>query len=138
MDSAADTIADYPSKTCAKAEKALYAAIIPHLSRPLNIPFCSLDSLNKTRELSSLLPAEWLPNVYACVLFPLPPEQGLPSNAITYFEAVASEYIRAPAFVSYYCFCKYLIHVLQHFHLGWSSTPAGTFTRVLRAPAPRI
>ncbi len=54
--------------------------------------------MKKTRELRSLLPEDWLPDVYACILFPLPPDQGVPPHIIPYLEAVASEYTPYPQF----------------------------------------
>jgi len=70
--------AEYPSKQCARAEKAL------------------CDTFNKTRELASLRPSDWLPHLYACILFPMPPDDGVPPDALTLLEAVTSEYSPAP------------------------------------------
>jgi hypothetical protein len=110
-------------------------------SPPFNVAeypsFYSLDAFNKSRELSSLQPVEWLPNVYASVLFPLPPEQGLPPNVIPYLEAVVSEYLPCVHFLPTNKHAVINAGVLT-FHLDCNSILAGTFTLVLRALALQI
>ena len=123
------TDAEYPSKQCAKAEKALYAALTfaNCYTSPHSMRICSCNTFNKTRELASLSPSDWLPHVYACILFPMPPDDGVPPDALSLFEAITSEYSPTLARAlcnRFYFLCKLGYSNLRHRRRGCLSLPS--------------